>query len=112
MTASNVIARKLDGREEDFAELFVRMDSDDADISEDAQVQMDEMPLSVETKTVVKVLFSWGGPSDWLEITMDPQSREVETVVYGYAEWFDVARTTVEEGTALWRYAEWIAEVA
>jgi hypothetical protein len=47
-------------------------------------------PLSVETKKVTTILLSWGGPSDWYEVTQD-ESGTIERISYHYADWFDHA---------------------
>jgi hypothetical protein len=40
-----------------------------ADTAEEAWEEM--APLSLEMKRVLKLMFSWGGPSDWLEAELD-----------------------------------------
>jgi hypothetical protein len=35
---------------------------------------------------------------------------EIKRVTYRYSDWFDTATVNVEEGSALWQYAEYVIE--
>lgn len=67
-----------------------------------------ELALSVDTYKVTKVCLSYGGPSDYLEITED--GHGVASMVYRFSDWFDTATLTVGEGTELWNYGMMILE--
>jgi hypothetical protein len=58
--------------------------------SEDDGQWEEHQPLSVETKNVTIILLSWGGPSDWYEVTQDERGA-IERISYHYANWFDHA---------------------
>lgn len=73
-------------------------------------------PLSLEVKRVLKIMLSWGGPSDWIEADLSHEGYgyEVESLTYHFADWFDHAERVVleHEAPALWRLAEHYAELA
>lgn len=60
--------------------------------------------IGVETYRITKVWFSWGGPSDYIEIRH--QGLEVVMVTYTFSDWFDSASVSVLEESPLWTYAE------
>ena len=68
-----------------------------------------EFPYEVQTLTVTKVVMSGGGPADWLEITRDGGNGIVR-VAYHFQDWFDGAVKIADEGSSLYRYAEWLTE--
>jgi len=53
-----------------------------------------EAVLSVEKKTLISVLLSWGGPSDGFDFTFDSDG-ELDSCEYWYKDWFDGARRDV-----------------
>lgn len=101
------IAGELASREESIAALYERIDNADDDR---AAEELDEYPLSIDKQTVYVVLLSTGGPGDQIEITCDANG-DVIRVEYRFLDWFDGAVTTVEEDSAVYRYAESIAEL-
>lgn len=68
-----------------------------------------ELALSVDTKKMTTVCLSWGGPADYLDILWTERDG-IFTVTYRFEDWFDSAERRVEEGSALWQYAEMIIE--
>jgi hypothetical protein len=70
--------------------------------------------LSINATRVMRIMFSWGGPSDWIEVELEKVDRwfEVTSVVYHYADWFDHAKRklTQQQAPALWRLAEYYGE--
>lgn len=78
---------------------------------EAAYDHLHEYPLGVSVKRVLRVDLSTGGPGDWLEIEQDSDDGEVLDVSYHFNDWFDHAERRVDTGSALWHYAEWIAEL-
>lgn len=103
------ISSHLEGREEQLSSLFDRLDADGDD--EDAQDELYELPLAVETKTILVVQLSTGGPGDWIEAEIDRAAGwwEVQNVTYHFNDWFDHAERPVRDGSPLWRYAELMA---
>lgn len=115
LTCAERIEAELIETEQGYARLWRQLDqvsrAKDEDEREAAYEELS--PLSIELKPVVKVLLSWGGPSDWLEIGLDNTSaHSVERVTYHYADWFDHAEREVSEyeAPALWRAAAFYAE--
>lgn len=114
MTCEERIAGELAETERSVSGLWQRIGEaaqrGDGQAEEEAREEL--APLSLETKRVLKVLFSWGGPSDWLEAELD--GYEVVSLTYHFADWFDHAERDVSEHAApgLWRLAAFYAEYA
>lgn len=92
--------RIYDGEEEDDEELELTEDS------------LFEFGLGRQSYRVTNIVMSTGGPGDWLEVWQAEgdavvDDGEVVRVTYHFNDWFDHAERVVEEGTAMWRYAEW-----
>ena len=70
----------------------------------------EDIALSAETTKMTRVCFSWGGPSDYLEIEWvgDDLRQEIQRVVYRFSDWFDTATVEVQEGSPLYAYAEMV----
>lgn len=108
------ISEHMDSREKMFKEIFDRIDNgDDAAIEE-----LDTSILSLDTKMVVRIQISWGGPADYVEVELskDEHDRytEISGVTYHFADWFDHAERPVQEEIfpALDRMANYFAELA
>lgn len=67
----------------------------------------DDPALSIETFKLTVVCFSYGGPSDYLEIKWfgNDNDYEIKSVTYRFSDWFDTATVEVEEGTPAYNYA-------
>ena len=112
------MAEELAGTEQYFADLYRKLDDeaarDDDDSEESLREQLD--PLSIDTTRTMRLMFSWGGPSDWIDVELrrDGHRVEVTRVVYHFADWYDHAEREVTEAKApaLWRLAEYHAEMA
>jgi hypothetical protein len=96
-TCEQRIAEMMKDREEQLAVIYENPESDD----------YEDPALSIDTKQVTTVCFSWGGPSDYLEIVHN--GAEIETVTYRFSDWFDTATLPVTDGH-LWTYAQYIIE--
>lgn len=103
-TCANLIASELADREQYLAKLFEDMNSDEQETADRASEEINEMAYGVQVYSVAKVIWSGGGPSDWIEITFN--KYDLIKVEYIYQDWFDGARINVEEDSAVWRYAE------
>lgn len=55
-----------------------------------------EYPLAVSTYRVHRIDLSTGGPADWLEVHVDPDSAMASRIVYHFADWFDHAERVLE----------------
>jgi hypothetical protein len=109
------IEAELATTEQGYTELWQRLDNQDADYIEYDAVYEELEPLAISVKPVVTVQLSWGGPSDWLEIGLDgTEHGYIEYVTYHFADWFDHAERQLPEyeAPAIWRAAEYYAEVA
>ena len=62
--------------------------------------------LSIDSVVVHKVLLSWGGPSDFFEIHVDPKNHEIVEIWYVFQDWFDGARRKLEDGSKEFEYVE------
>lgn len=80
-------------------------------LSEDeAYEHINDFALSVEKKTIVEITLSCGGPTEWLEVECSPSIRHsgltIDDVTF-HAVWgSDRVERSVNEGSALWRFAE------
>ena len=63
----------------------------------------DDPALSVETSSFTRVCFSYGGPSDYLEIIHN--GTDILRAEYVFQDWFDGARVHVVEGSPMYEYA-------
>jgi hypothetical protein len=68
----------------------------------------DDPALSVDRASFTKVCFSYGGPSDYLEITH--KDGEILKAEYVFHDWYDGARVSVTEGTPMYDYAQSIVD--
>jgi hypothetical protein len=73
---------------------------------------LDDPALSIETFKLTVVCFSYGGPSDYLEIKWfgNDHNWEIKSVTYRFSDWFDTATLEVEEGTPAYEYARNLIE--
>ncbi len=77
--------------------IMEEMDVHEADIDDLQNEYRDrllEAVLSIEKKTLITVLLSWGGPSDGFDFTFDSDG-ELDSCEYWYKDWFDGARRDV-----------------
>ncbi len=73
------------------------IDTDDKDVHDLRSELIDaelEGVLSIEKKTLITVLLSFGGPSDGFDFTFDSDG-ELDSCQYWYKDWFDGARRDV-----------------
>lgn len=101
LKCADLIAEKLRGREEEIGSLQKRAEESEYYGDEE---EIYDFALSVDTSKFTKVCLSWGGPADYLEIYHG--EGEITRVIYRYSDWFDTATIEVEEGSALWQYAQ------
>jgi hypothetical protein len=105
----DLIDARLEGRLEclliqDMTEDEVRAAAEDLGIDTDGKDVHDlrsdltdnevEGMLSIEKKTLITVLLSFGGPSDGFDFTFDSDG-ELDSCEYWYKDWFDGARREV-----------------
>ena len=111
LTCADKIASELKDREEYLNDLYTVIDSDTATDSEQDQAreEIQEMSYGIDTRTISRVIWSGGGPSDLLEITH--KEGEIFSVEYIYQDWFDGAKLTVSEDSPAYRYALELIEI-
>jgi hypothetical protein len=107
-TCADLIASELADREQYLANLYEEMNSDEQETSDRASEEVQEMAYGIQVYSVAKVIWSGGGPADWIEITFN--KYDLIKVEYIYQDWYDGAKVNVGEGSAVWRYAEEMLE--
>jgi hypothetical protein len=85
-------------------ELLNGVASDNQEVSEGSQVQLDEYVLGIEALSITRVLLSWGGPSSWIDVIHD--NGEIRQVLFHYQDWYDGAVKAVGAHSPIWEYAE------
>jgi hypothetical protein len=100
------IAQELKDREEYLSDLYFIIDSNDAPDSDrdQARQEIQEMAYGIDTRTISRVIWSGGGPADYLEITRN-ELGEILLVEYLYEDWYDGAKLIVSEDSPAYRYA-------
>jgi hypothetical protein len=99
------IAEKMARREETIRQMVEQAEGSDYYGDEEA---IYELALSINTKKVTTICLSWGGPSDYIEITHDEDG--ISKMMYRFSDWFDTATLYIEEGSHLWNYGAMILE--
>lgn len=92
-TCEERIFEEMQNRENEIAELMANPELD----------EQDDIALSIDTKKITTICFSWGGPADYLEIVHD--SGEIHSVTYRFSDWGDTATREVLQGSPLYDYA-------
>lgn len=54
-----------------------------------------EAPISMSSRRLITIQFSWGGPSDEFEVTVD-EDGDIDRIDYIFKDWWDGARRTLE----------------
>lgn len=79
-----------------------RQDPDDqeSEIDQDAarndlRETFEQDILSIDSKIVKRICFSWGGPADYIDIYIDPEARQIYRAVYLFQDWFDGAEREI-----------------
>jgi hypothetical protein len=93
-------------REDDLTFIFDKVEGSNDQEIENGYDELDAYPLSFEQYSVIKVLLSWGGPGDWLEIYLNYDN--IFKVEYHFNDWFDHAQVDVDEESILYHYAEYV----
>jgi hypothetical protein len=102
---ADLIAGELADREQQLEQLYTLADDGD----DSAREQIYEMAYGIDRREILRVVWSGGGPADYLEITHS--GGDILRVEYLYQDWFDGARLDVLEESAAYRYAQEILEL-
>ena len=68
----------------------------------------DDPALAIDRARFTRVCFSYGGPSDYLEIIHT--GGEITRAEYVFHDWYDGHRVSVQEGTPMYEYAQSIVD--
>lgn len=90
-------------------ELYDRCEEDNED-ADDARQELYDLPLSIESYKVVKILLSTGGPGDWIEVFIDEDDDYIRKMTYHFQDWFDHASMAIHDSSYLWQYASEIVD--
>jgi hypothetical protein len=63
---------------------------------EEKAQEFEEGILAIDRKVIYRVEMSWGGPSDYFEIEVDPVEHQIVDIVYHFLDWFDGAEVTLQ----------------
>jgi hypothetical protein len=102
---ADLIAGELADREQQLEQLYTLADDGD----DSAREQIYEMAYGIDRREILRIVWSGGGPADYLEITH--KNGDILRVEYLYQDWYDGARIDVSEESAAYRYAEEIVEL-
>lgn len=106
-TCSERISEQMKSMNETLEEIYDKTgQSENHELYEEGMDEYVNFPLEIETFKIIKVLFSTGGPADWIEIKVDENDGDVFGVDYHFQDWFDHAQLKVDRGSYLWQYAE------
>jgi hypothetical protein len=75
----------------------------------DSDWLQDDPALSIDRREVFTICLSWGGPSDYIEVTTN--EGEIEKMIYRFSDWFDTATMPIDEDSPLWEYARFQVEM-
>jgi hypothetical protein len=112
LKCADKIAQELFLREEDLLDYYRIIDSDDVlEADRDrAREAIQEMAYGISKRTVYSVVWSGGGPADYLDLTLNSEG-ELLSVEYIYKDWFDGAKVFVSEDSPAYRYALELIEI-
>jgi hypothetical protein len=102
---ADLIAGELADREQQLEQLYTLADDGD----DSAREQICEMAYGIDRREILRIVWSGGGPADYLEITHS--GGDILRVEYLYQDWYDGARLDVLEESAAYRYAQEILEL-
>jgi hypothetical protein len=108
-SCADLIAGELKDRELQLEQLYTAIDSGDEMRESDARDELYSMAYGIDRREIVRIVWSGGGPADYLEITHS--GGDIIRVEYLYQDWYDGARIEVLEGSAAYRYAEEMMEL-
>ena len=90
-TCEQKIAGELKGRMEDIDRALELADNNKEE-AEGGLVELQEKVLAITKSIVFRIKLSSGGPEDYFEIKVDPETKKVTGGTYHYLNWFDGAQ--------------------
>jgi len=105
-TCAQRIADQLAGEEANLKEIYQSIDgTGEVKEFEDAQEDLYNYALGMNTIKETTITLSWGGPASYLEILHD--GAEITRLTYRFSDWFDTATEIITDGESnLYRYAQ------
>ena len=112
-TCKERVEGQMQDRDEDIAALYELVDHGSVNGTgedyDEAVERLDNFLLSIDQTIHIKMLMSWGGPSDYIEVIVNrlsatPSDYEILEAWYHFEDWFDGAERRISEDSALWRY--------
>jgi hypothetical protein len=76
---------------------------------EDANTVFWDLPLEITSSRVIKILFSTGGPADWINVFVDSDNY-IQYIEYHYQDWFDHASMKVSKNSYIYEYAQRVVD--
>ena len=104
-TCSERITSQLASEEDNLKAIYEVLDgtNDGAELDE-AQEELYEYALSMQTRKETVITLSWGGPASYIEVTHE--GANIISAVYRFSDWFDTATQELDEQSPLYRYAQ------
>ena len=105
-TCAQRIADQLAGEEANLKEIYQSIDgTGEVKEFEDAQEDLYNYALGMNTIKETTITLSWGGPASYLEILHD--GAEITRLTYRFSDWFDTATEEItDKESNLYRYAQ------
>ena len=104
-TCSERISSQLANEEEALKEIYIKLDSGDDDLLDEAQEELYSYALGIDERQETVITLSWGGPASYLEVCH--RCTDIYTLTYRFSDWFDTATEQItDEESALYRYAQ------
>ena len=108
-TCQDLIQSKHDYCAGYIEEIMDAINNDQEIEGEDANVAFWNLPLEVTVERVIKILFSTGGPADWVNVFID-SDNDIKYVEYHYQDWYDHASMKVSKNSYIYEYAQRIVD--
>jgi len=105
-TCAERIADQLAGEEANLKEIYQNIDgTGEVKEFEDAQEDLYNYALGMNTIKETTITLSWGGPASYLEVLHD--GAEITRLTYRFSDWFDTATEEItDKESNLYRYAQ------
>ena len=102
-TCAELVESQMEMREEYLTEIYDKIITGIPEIEDEGWANYHELILEVTEYRTIKILFSTGGPSDWVEAIVS-DGDELISATYPYSDWFDHASVRVKKNSVLWQY--------
>ncbi len=86
-TCKERIDKELKGRLKDIKEALN---------NDEKREEYEENLLALSKRITYRVELSYGGPQDYFTIEVNPETKEIEGIIYHFLDWFDGAERVLE----------------